>query len=111
MFEDPNKKRLQSNSNAHISKSLCSYLRFWELVVKICALGLKLGKVCVFAASSGKPPASDITAWHTVGLRWKNHVGSLLHVAVLMDSFSDNSIRKSKIKSNLHSYDKMFSLL
>lgn len=95
-LKTPNKKRLQSNADVNISKSLFSSFGFWESAVKTCALGWKLGKVCILATSSGKPLASDVSTWHTVGLQWRNHVGGLIQTAVLMDSFSDNSIRKVK---------------
>lgn len=94
------KKHLQSDSDVNISKSLFSYLGFWELTVRTCALGWKSRRLCSFPfvvqASSRKLPASEISIWQTMGLQWRSRVGGLIRIAVLKDSFSDNSVRKVK---------------
>lgn len=98
-LKTPN-KHLQSDSNVNISKPLFSYLGFWELTVKTCALGWKSGKPCIFPilvqASNRKLPASEIFPWQTMGLQWRSRVGGLIRIAVLKDSFSDNRVRTVK---------------
>lgn len=103
-LKTPNKKHVQSNSNDSISESLFSYLGFWELTVKICALGWKSGKLSSFPVWV-QPLVGNV-------LPLKLQPGKLqgFKEGILLEVLSKSLFRKKrKIKYNLHFYDKMFS--